>query len=175
MIPALVVVGYGHVGRRFVRLLEETADTLAGLGIHPRIVAVATRRHGAIADVQGLDQARIDAALAGTTPSETASSASFITDVVARVRERGDLVPMVVEITTLDIERGEPAISHVRAALAAGAHVISAIVGRNAIPTEDYDDVVFGCVDTIGALAGDIARTAWLAAGMPLCVPGTTF
>ncbi|WP_396627498.1 homoserine dehydrogenase [Luteitalea sp.] len=129
MIPALVVVGYGHVGRRFVRLLEETADTLAGLGIHPRIVAVATRRHGAIADVQGLDQARIDAALAGTTPSETASSASFITDVVARVRERGDLVPMVVEITTLDIERGEPAISHVRAALAAGAHVISANKG----------------------------------------------
>jgi acetyl-CoA C-acetyltransferase len=34
--------------------------------------------------------------------------------------------------------------------------------------------VVFGCVDTIGALAGDIARTAWLAAGMPLSVPGTT-
>ena len=52
-----------------------------------------------------------------------------------------------------------------------GAHVISAIVGRNAIPAEDYDDVVFGCVDTIGALAGDIARTAWLAAGMPLSVP----
>jgi acetyl-CoA C-acetyltransferase len=55
-----------------------------------------------------------------------------------------------------------------------GAHVIRALVGRNAIPAEDYDDVVFGCVDTIGALAGDIARTAWLAAGMPLCVPGTT-
>ncbi|MDO9145597.1 acetyl-CoA C-acetyltransferase [Rhodoferax sp.] len=55
-----------------------------------------------------------------------------------------------------------------------GAHVIRAIVGRNAIPAEDYDDVIFGCVDTIGALAGDIARTAWLAAGMPMCVPGTT-
>ncbi len=55
-----------------------------------------------------------------------------------------------------------------------GAHVIRAIVQRNAIPAEDYDDVIFGCVDTIGALAGDIARTAWLAAGMPLAVPGTT-
>ncbi|HKR40196.1 MAG TPA: acetyl-CoA C-acetyltransferase [Paraburkholderia sp.] len=55
-----------------------------------------------------------------------------------------------------------------------GAHVIEAIVGRNAIPAEDYDDVVFGCVDTIGPLAGNIARTAWLAAGMPLNVPGTT-
>ncbi len=55
-----------------------------------------------------------------------------------------------------------------------GAHVIRAIVGRNAIPAADYDDVIFGCVDTVGALAGDIARTAWLAAGMPLHVPGTT-
>lgn len=55
-----------------------------------------------------------------------------------------------------------------------GAHVIKAMVERNDIPAADYDDVIFGCVDTIGALAGDIARTAWLAAGMPLNVPGTT-
>jgi acetyl-CoA C-acetyltransferase len=55
-----------------------------------------------------------------------------------------------------------------------GAHVIKAIVERNAIPADEYDDVIFGCVDTIGALAGDIARTSWLAAGMPLSVPGTT-
>ncbi len=55
-----------------------------------------------------------------------------------------------------------------------GAHVIKGIVDRNDIPPADYDDVIFGCVDTIGALAGDIARTAWLAAGMPLNVPGTT-
>jgi len=55
-----------------------------------------------------------------------------------------------------------------------GAHVLSALVQRNAIPAEEYDDVVFGCLDTIGPLAGDIARTAWLAAGLPLNVPGTT-
>ena len=55
-----------------------------------------------------------------------------------------------------------------------GAHVIRAIVDRNAIPADEYDDVIFGCVDTIGSLAGDIARTSWLAAGLPLNVPGTT-
>ena len=55
-----------------------------------------------------------------------------------------------------------------------GAHVIRTLVERNDIPASEYDDVIFGCVDTIGALAGDIARTAWLAAGMPLNVPGTT-
>lgn len=55
-----------------------------------------------------------------------------------------------------------------------GAHVLKALVERNRIPAEDYDDVIFGCVDTIGAQAGDIARTSWLAAGLPLTVPGTT-
>ena len=55
-----------------------------------------------------------------------------------------------------------------------GAHVISAIVERTGIDPEVVDDVVFGCVDTIGPQAGNIARTAWLAAGMPLGVPGTT-
>ncbi len=64
-------------------------------------------------------------------------------------------------------------LSHVHA-IDLGAHVLKALVARNAIPAEDYDDVIFGCVDTIGAQAGDIARTSWLAAGLPLSVPGTT-
>ena len=36
------------------------------------------------------------------------------------------------------------------------------------------DDVIFGCVDAVGPQAGDIARTAWLAAGLPEAVPGVT-
>jgi acetyl-CoA C-acetyltransferase len=55
-----------------------------------------------------------------------------------------------------------------------GGHVLRALVERNTIPDIDYDDVMFGCVDTIGPLAGDIARTAWLAAGLAQEVPGTT-
>ncbi|MFE0423228.1 acetyl-CoA C-acyltransferase [Streptomyces sp. NPDC058953] len=34
--------------------------------------------------------------------------------------------------------------------------------------------VVFGCLDAVGPQAGDIARTAWLAAGLPEEVPGVT-
>ncbi|TXH05851.1 MAG: acetyl-CoA C-acetyltransferase [Nevskiaceae bacterium] len=55
-----------------------------------------------------------------------------------------------------------------------GAHAIKTLVSRNAIPAEDYDDVVFGCLDAIGPLAGNIARSCWLAAGLPLHVPGVT-
>jgi len=55
-----------------------------------------------------------------------------------------------------------------------GAHVLSALVERTGIDPSAVDDVVFGCVDTIGPQAGDIARTCWLAAGLPDEVPGTT-
>jgi acetyl-CoA C-acetyltransferase len=55
-----------------------------------------------------------------------------------------------------------------------GAHVIAALLARTAIDPLAVDDVVFGCVDPIGPQAGDIARTAWLAAGLPEAVPGVT-
>jgi acetyl-CoA C-acetyltransferase len=55
-----------------------------------------------------------------------------------------------------------------------GAHVIRALLTRAWADPEAVDDVVFGCVDTVGPQAGDIARTAWLAAGLPEAVPGVT-
>jgi acetyl-CoA C-acetyltransferase len=55
-----------------------------------------------------------------------------------------------------------------------GAHVITALLARARADPATVDDVVFGCVDTVGPQAGDIARTAWLAAGLPEAVPGVT-
>jgi acetyl-CoA C-acetyltransferase len=55
-----------------------------------------------------------------------------------------------------------------------GAHAITGLVDRTGIDPAAVEDVIFGCVDTIGPQAGDIARTCWLAAGLPDDVPGTT-
>lgn len=55
-----------------------------------------------------------------------------------------------------------------------GAHSIKALMERTGIDPGAVDDVVFGCVDTLGPQAGDIARTAWLVAGLPDHVPGVT-
>jgi acetyl-CoA C-acetyltransferase len=55
-----------------------------------------------------------------------------------------------------------------------GAHVLAALMDRVDIDPSLVDDVIFGCVDTIGPQAGDIARTAWLAAGLSEQVPGVT-
>jgi acetyl-CoA C-acetyltransferase len=54
------------------------------------------------------------------------------------------------------------------------AHVIKTLVGRHDIDPAAIDDVILGCLDNIGSQAGDIARTAALAAGLPESVPGVT-
>ncbi|MFI9025700.1 acetyl-CoA C-acetyltransferase [Streptomyces sp. NPDC053560] len=55
-----------------------------------------------------------------------------------------------------------------------GAHVLKALMTRTGIDPAAVEDVVFGCLDTVGPQAGDIARTCWLAAGLPEEVPGVT-
>ena len=54
------------------------------------------------------------------------------------------------------------------------AHPLRALFARNSIDPGAVDDCVWGCCDTIGPQAGDIGRTAWLVAGLPQHVPGTT-
>ncbi|MFG1702242.1 acetyl-CoA C-acetyltransferase [Nonomuraea sp. M3C6] len=55
-----------------------------------------------------------------------------------------------------------------------GAHVLKELMCRADADPSAVEDVIFGCVDTIGPQAGDIARTCWLAAGFPEEVPGVT-
>jgi acetyl-CoA C-acetyltransferase len=54
------------------------------------------------------------------------------------------------------------------------AHVMTGLIERTGIDPAAVDDVILGCVDALGPQAGDIARTAWLAAGLPEEVPGVT-
>jgi acetyl-CoA C-acetyltransferase len=55
-----------------------------------------------------------------------------------------------------------------------GAHVLKALMTRTGVDPGAVEDVIFGCCDTIGSQAGDVARTCWLAAGLPEHVPGVT-
>ncbi|MFF9479430.1 acetyl-CoA C-acetyltransferase [Streptomyces sp. NPDC014733] len=55
-----------------------------------------------------------------------------------------------------------------------GAQVLTALMARSGVDPAAVEDVVFGCVDTVGPQAADIARTCWLAAGLPEEVPGVT-
>jgi acetyl-CoA C-acetyltransferase len=55
-----------------------------------------------------------------------------------------------------------------------GAHSIAALIERTGVDPNAVDDVVFGNVDSVGPQSGCIARTCWLAAGLPEHVPGVT-
>ncbi len=55
-----------------------------------------------------------------------------------------------------------------------GAHVLRGLVDRTGIDPAAVDDVIMGCVSQIGPQTFDIARNAWLSAGLPESVPGVT-
>lgn len=54
------------------------------------------------------------------------------------------------------------------------AHAITALIDRSGVDPALVEDVILGCLDNVGPQAGCIARTAWLAAGLPTHVPGVT-
>jgi homoserine dehydrogenase len=110
----LVFVGFGNVGRRFAALLDEKRAFLKREGIAIRVVGAVTRSHGCTSRGRQVPFRGIDTVL----------------DLIARNRAAARESRLVlVETTTLDIARGEPATTHVRAGLAGGAHVITANKG----------------------------------------------
>jgi homoserine dehydrogenase len=115
----LALIGFGNVGRRFVRLLQEKEAELRGAhGIEWRMAGVASRRLGWIADPEGLDA---DALLAGRFP---AANAANVREWLAAAR-----ADVLLEASSLNWRTGQPAIDHLRAALEHGAHAISANKG----------------------------------------------
>ena len=127
---SLALIGFGHVARRFVRLLEEVADRL---DFDWKIVAISTKHHGSVIDLLGVDVNRAVTIMESNqsldrldgSPHERSGIDVIrqVCDALADEAAEGRLI--CVESTVLDIDRGEPAISHVRAALEGQAHVVT--------------------------------------------------
>jgi homoserine dehydrogenase len=155
---SLVLIGFGNVARRFIRLLGETADRL---DFSWQVVGIATRRHGSVVDQSGVDIRRALSTVEAGESLDRLGPASRersgidvirqVTDLCADDAAEGRLV--CIETTVLDIDRGEPAVSHVRAALEGQAHVVTANKGPAAFAYHELD-----------ALAESVDR-AWLFEG----------
>jgi homoserine dehydrogenase len=104
----VALVGFGNVGRALARMLVATRAPFV-------VTALGTKSHGAVIDAQGIDLRTIvagtDLPLRGLPP----------------IRELP--ADVLVEITTLDPKTGEPALTHIRDALGAGMHVVTANKG----------------------------------------------
>ncbi|MBI3263503.1 MAG: homoserine dehydrogenase [Acidobacteria bacterium] len=145
----LLLVGFGSVARRFVRLLEERADVLRDrYDLQAQVIGACTARHGAAFDPKGLPAALLlDRHSRGLNLNGSADATAdrdlTVTWLLAHAKhdaaaalDDGRLV--LVETTPLDVHHGgRPAIDHVRAGLEAGAHVVTANKGPVAFAYHD--------------------------------------
>lgn len=130
----LLLAGFGHVGRRLVELLADPGAWPSLAALELSVVAVTTGRHGGWSDPDGLAPARILAEhdARGGFPQDL--------DTLAAARELD--YDVLVELSPLNVAgRGEPAIGHVRAALARGRHAVSANKGPVAWACRDLQDL----------------------------------
>lgn len=79
----------------------------------------------------------------------------------------------IVDAIRTPVGRRNGALADIHSADLAAAP-LSTLFDRVGVETEEYDEIILGCIDQIGPQAFDIARTAWLAAGGSEAVPGTT-
>ena len=54
------------------------------------------------------------------------------------------------------------------------SQVLQELIVRTGVDPAAVEDVIMGCVSQVGPQTADIARTAWLSAGLPESVPGVT-
>ncbi|MBU6332992.1 MAG: homoserine dehydrogenase [Chloroflexi bacterium] len=127
----VILIGFGAVGHGFATILAQHGERLRRQsGIDIRIVAVATHSRGAVIDPAGIDLAGLlaSAGHAGGLAALPGATRLAPTDII-----RTTPAEVVVEATWTDLATGEPAISHIRAAFAAGMHAITVNKGPAAL------------------------------------------
>ena len=122
------LVGFGHVGRRFAELLQGPyRRALRAAELRVLVTGVATARHGFAIDPRGLLLRDCLALVEGGASLAALHRGRPLASTLELIRR----VPadVLVELTPLDPRRGEPAVSHVRAALRRSLHVVTANKG----------------------------------------------
>lgn len=154
----LVLVGFGHVGRRLARLLDELASRLTtDYSLRARVVGIATASHGCVLNGEGLDAVELARAVENggrvDVPAPRLGHGRRLNDTVALLEEVARdrrARTIVLETTPLDIARGEPAVSYIRRALSLGMDVITANKGPIAHAYEELSTLA--CERGVGLL-----------------------
>jgi len=152
----IVLVGFGVVGRSFAELIDKEPRKLErDYGLRPRIVGIADNK-GAALSSHGIDLGE-----ALRSKKEKGSLEGLGGDVYSKGRRAVDLIneaeaEVVVESTPTDLKTGEPGLSHIKAAMQRGRHVICTNKGPLAIAMPalielaHHNDVVFKFSGTVG-------------------------
>jgi homoserine dehydrogenase len=128
----LALIGFGTVGQGLARILADRgADLRDRYGLDVRITAVADLQRGSLHAAGGLDPARLLAAAEtdGTFDAVDADDRGW--DALTTIRDAS--ADVIAELAFTDLATGEPALTHVRAALEHGRHVITTNKGPVAL------------------------------------------
>lgn len=134
----LALLGFGNAGQAFARLLmKKQEELISTLETRVLVSAIATHRKGTLLaeGPEGLDLADL--------LQELEKTGRFSRDegkTALQVAEEADY-DILVELTPLDIFSGEPAISHIKAGLNRGKHVITANKGPVAWAYRELKDL----------------------------------
>ena len=128
----LCFLGFGNVNRTLVRLLaDRQAELRDRHGISYRFTGIASRSLGWIADPDGLDQAALCGAGAPARENSRPDLTVNVNTTAQNVRDwlAAAHADVLFEATSLNVQTGQPAVDHIRAALEHGAHAITANKG----------------------------------------------
>jgi homoserine dehydrogenase len=150
----LIIVGFGVVGQGFAKLLLSRAADLYNIyGINPRVVACVDKK-GAVVCPSGIDlQKLLDIKKIKGTVVEYRSegSKSLEYDIVEQTDS-----DVLLELTSTNLQNGEPGISNIISAMRSGKHVITANKGPLALAfpslleLANYNDVMLRFSGTVG-------------------------
>ncbi len=124
MLADLALVGFGNVGRRFVRLLDERrAELQREFDLTWRVTGIATRRHGSIYNASGIDASAAAQLVEAGTAAHDGWRVGLRAVTKSSIGWRASAAPLrvLLETTTLDIAAGRPARDHVRRARCSSA------------------------------------------------------
>lgn len=139
----LLLLGYGNVANALLPLLASRSEWLSQeFGIQPLISGIGTRRHGFWIHAHGVEATSLALEEQPVLAFRRFSDVQAVTDAAAFIqagKEAG--ASLLLELTTLQPQDGQPALSHIRQALLAGMDVITANKGPVAYAQAELESV----------------------------------
>ena len=126
----IALLGFGNVGKAFVRLLvEKRQDLLDRYDLEERVTGIMTNRHGACLDPNGLDVKHLIELMDG--------GQDYDLEALDRLDFRGDSsdfirlcnADVLIETTPVNPKTGQPALGYLKEAALNGMHIITANKG----------------------------------------------
>ncbi len=128
----LALIGFGNVGQGLAHILLERGDWLADhFGVRFQIVAVSDLQKGSCYNPDGLPTSDLLASVSENDSLSAVTAPHRDWDSLRTINESN--ADIVIEISYTDLKNGEPALTHVHAALQAGKHVVTTNKGPIAL------------------------------------------